>query len=60
MGFFRLEYWSGLPFPFPGDHLEPGIESASLPLAGGFFTAEPGEGPFNISLNSKTPSSVYK
>ena len=19
MGFFRQEYWSGLPFPFPGD-----------------------------------------
>ena len=26
MGFFRQEYWSGLPFPPPGDLLHPGIE----------------------------------
>ena len=30
MGFSRQEYWSGLPFPTPGDHPDPGIESASL------------------------------
>ena len=29
MGFFRQEYWSGLPFPSPGDLPNPGIESAS-------------------------------
>ena len=29
MGFFRQEYWSGLPFPSPGDLLYPGIEPAS-------------------------------
>ena len=41
MGFSRQEYWSGLPFPPPGDLPHPGIESASLSspaLAGGFFT----------------------
>ena len=41
MGFPRQEYWSGLPFPPPGDLPNPGIESASLTspeLAGGFFT----------------------
>ena len=27
MGFLRQEYWSGLPFPFPGDLLDPGIRS---------------------------------
>ena len=27
MEFFRQEYWSGLPFPFPGDFPDPGIES---------------------------------
>ena len=27
MEFSRQEYWSGLPFPFPGDLLDPGIES---------------------------------
>ena len=26
MGFPRQEYWSGLPFPSPGDLLDPGIE----------------------------------
>ena len=26
MGFSRQEYWSGLPFPAPGDHLNPGME----------------------------------
>ena len=35
MGFSQQEYWSGLPFPLPGDLPNPGIESASpasLPL----------------------------
>ena len=26
MGFPRQEYWSGLPFPTPGDRPNPGIE----------------------------------
>jgi len=26
MGFSRQEYWSGLPFPSPGDLPDPGIE----------------------------------
>ena len=30
MGFSRREYWSGLPFPSPGDLPDPGIELASL------------------------------
>ena len=41
MEFSRLEYWSGLPFPSPGNLRDPGIEPASLTspaLAGGFFT----------------------
>ena len=29
VGFFRQEYWSGLPFPSPGDLPDPGIEPAS-------------------------------
>ena len=40
MGFPRQEFWSGLPFPTPGDLLDPGIKPASLTslaLAGGFF-----------------------
>ena len=41
MGFSRQEYWSRLPFPPPGDLLDPGIEPESLAspaLAGGLFT----------------------
>ena len=41
MGFSRQEYWSGLPFPSPGDLPDPGIEPMSPALAGGFFTTEP-------------------
>ena len=29
MGFSRQEYWSGLPFPYPGDLPDPGIEPKS-------------------------------
>ena len=39
----RQEYWSGLPFPSPGDLPNPGIQPMSLEspvLAGGFFTTE--------------------
>ena len=36
----RQGYWSGLPFPPPGDLPNPGIEPASLAL-GELFTAEP-------------------
>ena len=41
MGFPRQECWSGLPFPSLGDLPDPEIYSASLALAGGFFTTEP-------------------
>ena len=41
MGFPRQEYWSGLPFPSPGDPPNSGIEPASPALAGRFFTTEP-------------------
>jgi len=32
MGFSRQEYWSGLPFPSPGDLPNPGIKLRSLAL----------------------------
>ena len=38
IGVFRKEYWSGLPFPSPGDLPGSGIEHTSLALAGGLFT----------------------
>ena len=44
MGFPRQENWSGLPFPPPGDLLDPRTEPASSAcpeLAGRFFTTAP-------------------
>ena len=41
MGIFRQEYWSGLPFPSPGDLPHPGTEPVSPmspEIAGGSFT----------------------
>ena len=32
MGFSRQEYWSGVPFPSPGDRSNPGIEPKSPTL----------------------------
>ena len=32
MGFSRQEYWSGVPFPIPGNLRDPGIESGSTVL----------------------------
>ena len=37
-GFSRQGYWSGLPFPSPGDLPDSGMEPRSPALAGGFFT----------------------
>ena len=41
MGFSRLEYWSGLPFPSPGDLPNPGIEPWSPALHADALSSEP-------------------
>ena len=41
MGFSRQGYWSGLPFPSPGDLSNSGIKPTSPALPGEFFTTEP-------------------
>ena len=41
MGFSRKEYWSGLPFPSPGDLPDLGIESNSLVLQADSLLSEP-------------------
>ena len=38
--FFRLEYWSGLPFPSPGDLPDAGIEHRSPALQADFLPTE--------------------
>ena len=40
MGFSRQEYWSGLPFPPPGDLPDPGIEPRSPALQADSLQAE--------------------
>ena len=59
MGFARQEYWSGLPFPCPGDLSDPGMEPASPALAGGFFSIEPpGKSPSRPFIGSTSTSSA--
>ena len=41
MGFSRREYWSGLPFPSPGDLPHPGIEPGYPALQEDSLTSEP-------------------
>ena len=41
MGFSRQEYWSGLPFPSPGDRPNPGIKPRSPALQTGALPSEP-------------------
>ena len=41
MGFSRQEYWSGLPFPAPGDLPDPGIEPRFPALQADTLTSEP-------------------
>ena len=46
MGFSQQEYWSGLPFPSPGDIPNPGIEPESRALQADALTSErPGKPP---------------
>ena len=54
MGFSKQDYCSGLPFPFPGDPPNPGIEPTSLAsptLAGGFL-------PISVTWEGQHTSSV--
>ena len=40
-GFSRQEYWSGLPFPSPGDLPDPGINPRSPAFQAHALTSEP-------------------
>ena len=60
MEFFRLEYWSGFPFPPPGDLPDPGIEPVSPALAGGFFTpSHLGSHLPPLALAKSPPSGIF-
>jgi len=45
MEFFRPEYWSGLPFPSPGDLPNPGIKPGSPVLQVDSLPTEPSRKP---------------
>ena len=56
MGISRQEYWSGLPFPSPGDLPDPGMETRSPALQADALTSEPPGicwGAFPLRLLSK-------
>ena len=57
MGFSRQGYWTGLPFPSPGDLPDTGIEPTSPPLEGRFFTTEAAGKPNDDVLEVKLPLS---
>ena len=42
-GLSRQEYWSGLPFPSPGDLPDPRMELTNLHWQAKFFTTKPSE-----------------
>ena len=52
MGFSRQEYWSGFPFPPPGDLPHPGIEPRSPTLQVDSLPAEPQGKPKNTRVGS--------
>ena len=51
MGFSRQEYWSGLPFPSPGDLPNPGIKPRSPASEADALTSEPPVKPFRSYNN---------
>ena len=50
MGFSRQEYWSGSPFPPPGDLLNPGIKPGSPTLQADALSSEPPGKPIPLKL----------
>ena len=58
MGFSRKEYWSGLPFPSPGDLPHPGVEPGSPALQADSLPTEPPGKPFIDSLLCLTTSDM--
>jgi len=68
MGFSRQEYWSGVPFPSPGDLPKPGIEPSSPAFQLDALTSEPPGKPYislyfvknhRIDIRSEPPNANY-
>ena len=61
MGFSRQEYWSGLPFPSPGDLPDPGTEPVSPALQADALTSEPpGKPTINCKDNIRSDQSLSR
>ena len=64
--FSRQEYWSGLPFPSPGEIFDPGIESGSPELQADSLQSEPSGKPnksiplFKHQAFEKTTQTIIK
>ena len=56
LGFCRQEYWSGFPFPAPGDPPDPGIEPTPLmtPALGSLPLVPPGTGDNSVILGRES------
>ena len=59
MGFSRLEYWSGVPFPSPGDPPNPGIEPGCPTLQADTLPSKPPGKPLNYSNYTSIKSNKF-
>ena len=59
MEFSRQEYWSGLPFPSPGDFPDPGIEPGSPELQADSLPSEPPGKPLTKFLVANSKKSLW-
>ena len=59
MGFSRQEYWSGLPFPSPGDLSDPGIEPGAPALQAGSLPTELQGKPKIVNIHTHTHTHTH-
>ena len=61
MGFSGQNYWSGLPFPSPGDLPDPGIKPSSPALQADSLPSEPpGKPRTTVWPNNPTPGHIHR
>ena len=58
MGFSRQQYWSGLPFPSPGDLPNPGLKAGSPTFQTDALLSEPPGKCYRSAACSKMPSEL--
>ena len=58
MEFSKQEYWTGLPFPSPGDLPDPGIKLGSPALQADALPFEPQGKPQGTRPNAKTINTI--